>query len=337
MDPHPDLHRRASGLHLREPATGLRILAVLLSVALAGCADGSSGPSEPDDAPVIEITGVEDGRVYTEPVTIHFSASPAGSTTSAALNGKTFRSGDTVDRPGTYTLVVEAFRSGKRSEASVDFSLEVAGDRILILRMFDLGPEGLGGGGDALLLSDSSSLGVRHGMIDAGPRGDAGEPLDEGYVARRLQTLGVDTLEFLQLTHAHADHFVGMTPILDGIHVRRFVYNGQVRSGGQGGSGYLQVLSRADTRADTVIRIESEWEHELGGEGGPRTVHLPPYPSFIDQDTDDGNELNEGSVGTYVEAGGVRLFFAGDGEDQANGRWRQQFASYTDGVDVLKV
>lgn len=305
----------------------------MLSVLLAACGGSGSGPSEPDDTPTIQITGVDDGVVYTQPVTIQFSASPTGATTSAELNGEPFRSGETVDRPGTHTLRVEAFHRGKSAETSLSFSLEVAGERVFILRMLDLGPDGLGGGGDAILLSDSSSLGLRHGMIDAGPRGEEGAPVDEGFVARRLQEMDVDTLEFLQLTHAHSDHFGGMTPILDRIHVRRFVYNGQPRSL----SRYQQVLTRAAQRADTVIVVESEWEHVLGGEGGPRTVHLPPLPFYIDRDTNDGSLLNEGSLGTYVEAGGVRLFFTGDGEVEANARWRQQFSSRTDDVDVLKV
>lgn len=83
--------------------------------------------------------------------------------------------------------------------------------------------------------------------------------------------------------------------------------------------------------------MRTEWDYELGGEGGARTVHLPPLPYYIEQDTGDGRLLNEGSLGTYVEAGGIRLFFTGDGEDQANQRWRTQFSTYTAEVDVLKV
>ena len=304
-----------------------------LALLLASCGDSGSSPSDPDDAPTIQISGVEDGGVYTQPVTVTFSASPAGSTTSATLNGETFRSGDTVDRAGDYTLRVEAFRAGRSSQEEVSFSLQVTGERVFILRMFDLGEDGLGGGGDALLLSDSSSLGMRHAMVDAGPRGDPGQSLDHGYVADQLEALGIETLDFLQLTHAHADHFEGMRPILDRLQVERFVYNGQVRSF----SAYNQVLSRAEQRADTVMALDQEWEYRLGGPEGTRTVHVPGLPTYLSRHTNDGRELNEGSLGTYVETGGVRIFLTGDGEDQANQRWRTQFSSYTTGLDILKV
>lgn len=227
------LHDSSGRAPVRRGAA-LRVLAFtfVLAPILVSCGNSGSAPASPDEPPVIEITGVEEGAVYTQPVTIEFSASPVGSTISAELNGEIFRSGDTVDRAGHHTLQVEAFRAGRTSQRAVSFSLQVSGERVLILRMLDLGPEGLGGGGDAILLSDSSSLGLRHGMIDAGPRGDPGPIIDEGHVARELQALGVDTLEFLQLTHAHADHFGGMVPILDQIHVRRFVYNGQTPASG---------------------------------------------------------------------------------------------------------
>lgn len=314
-----------------------RIGAFVALTLLASCGGSDSSPAQPSDLPEIQISGVEDGVTYAQPVTITFSASPAGTSLSAELNGEPFRSGDQVSRPGAYTLRVEAFRAGRTAAVEVGFSLQVAGDRIFIVRLFDLGPEGLGGGGDAILLSDSSSLGIRHAMIDAGPQGELEGMLDEAYVADRLLELGVDTLEFLQLTHAHMDHFGGMVPILDRIHVEHFVYNGQVRTGGFAGQSYGTLLARAQQRADTVLTVTGNWEHLLGGEGGPRTVHLPPLPSYIGLNTGDGRLLNEGSLGTYVEGGGVRLFFTGDGEDEANLRWRNQFSAFTADLDVLKV
>ncbi len=321
--------------HLRQRDLG--VFGLVLALVVAGCGDSGSSPADPDEVPTIEISGVEDGAVYTQPVTVTFTASPPGSTTSATLNGETFRSGDTVDRAGAYTLRVEAFRAGRSSEKEVSFSLEVTGERVFILRMFDLGEEGLGGGGDALLLSDSSSLGMRHAMVDAGPRGDPGQDLNHDYVVDQLQELGVETLDFLQLTHAHSDHFEGMRPILNRVEVERFIYNGQVRTGGFAGSNYQAVLQRAEQRADSVMALSQEWEYRLGGEGGTRTVHVPGLPTYLDRDTNDGRELNEGSLGTYVETGGVRIFLTGDGEDQANQRWRSQLAQYTADLDILKV
>ena len=319
--------------------THLRFALALPFLVLTSCGDSTSDPVSPDPL-TIQIEGVEDGASYGEPVTISWTVSPSGASASGELNGEPFTSGSTVNRPGEYSLTVEAVRSGDRAEAQVDFSLQITGERVLILRMFDLGREGLGGGGDAILVSDSSSLGVRHGMVDAGPRGDPGptsgsDPIirDE-YVTEQLIALGVDTLEFLQLTHAHADHFGGMAPILQSVHVREFIYNGQPRNFGR----YQTVLSAANSLADTVIVLSHDYEVLLGGdEAGVRTVHLPGLPDYLSMTTNDGRLLNEGSLGTLVEFDGVRLFLTGDSEVEANQRWRTTYGDQTANIEILKV
>jgi beta-lactamase superfamily II metal-dependent hydrolase len=302
---------------------------LLLSVA----ACGTGTPVDPPVPPQITIAGVEDGGVYEEPVTIEISVDRGS--VSSTLNGETIYSGTTVEAPGEYLLEVTARAAGLESTERVEFEITFAGDRMLILRMIDLGPHvPWGGGGDALLLTDSTAAGMVHGMVDAGPGGFQEGVIDYDYVANQLAALGVDTLRFLQLTHAHADHYAGMQTILDRVHVRKFIYNGQVRTQ----TGYNNALSRAEARADSVLVVMSEWEYALGvGQNATRTVHIPGLPDYLGVDTDDGRMLNEGSLGTYVEMGGVRLFLTGDGENQANDRWRTQFAGYTEGLDILKV
>lgn len=208
-------------------------------------------------------------------------------------------------------------------------------EHILVLRMLDLGPGGLGGGGNAILVTDSSSAGEAHALVDAGPHGDEVDEIDHHYVARRLGELGVDTLELLQMTHAHADHFGAMIPVLDSLHVEVFVHNGQRRRTDFALHG--AALDRASAGADSLVVPEAPWEHELGE---ARFVHLPPLPDHLDEDLgdagpEDHQKINEGSLGTFVEAGEARLFLAGDGEDQANERWRTDFPEHTEGVDIL--
>jgi competence protein ComEC len=271
---------------------------------------------------------------YEGPVTIVVQVEPADAAVSVELNGARFTSGSTVSAPGNYTLAVDATRGGLRSEVTLPFSIVLTGDRRLILRMFDLGPEGLGGGGDAILVTDSSAAGMFHGMVDAGPRGAAAGVLDEGWIAGQLKALGVDTLAFLQLTHAHADHLAGMVPVLEQIHVKRFVTNGQVRTFFR----YQDVLAAAARHADTVMVLTSPWTFPLGpGEGAVRTVHLPGLPDYLGTDTNDGRLINEGSLGTAIEFDGVRLFLTGDGESEANVRWRTSFPDLTEAIDILKV
>ena len=309
----------------------------VLLLSLVACGDSGGSPVDPDDGPAIEIRGVTDGAVLNEPVAIVITASPSGATLSAELNGAPFRSGDTVGRAGSYTLEVEAFRAGRTTTETVRFSLEPTGERAMGLTLFDLGPQDAGGGGDAILLADSSSLGFQYALVDAGPRADRPglsiDELDFRFVADQLLAMGVDTLEFVQLTHPHMDHVGGLEPVLRDIHVRYFVSNGQERNFNR----YQQVLLLAEQRADSVFVPAEPWVFDLGGPGGIRTTHIPGLPFYLGRPTNNGRELNEGSMGTLVEFAGVRLFLTGDGESEANLRWRTQFAELSGNLDILKV
>jgi beta-lactamase superfamily II metal-dependent hydrolase len=325
--------RQRRGLSLRGIRT-LRALALLGVFAAAACGGGDSLPTPAASPPRITIEGIEAGAEYDAPVRITVRVEPADAAFSVELNGARFTSGSTVSSPGDYFLSVEASRAGLMAEANVAFRIVLTGERKLILRLFDLGPDALGGGGDAILVTDSSAVGMVHGLVDAGPRGERGRPLDDQWVLTRLRALGVERLAFVQLTHAHADHFGGMVPILQGLPVERFVYNGQVRSF----SDYQRVLAAAGQRADSVRVITEPWTFTLGsGEGATETLHIPGLPSYLTQNTNDGRLINEGSLGTLIEGGGVRIFLTGDGEDEANARWRTAFRNVTRDVDILKV
>jgi beta-lactamase superfamily II metal-dependent hydrolase len=154
-------------------------------------------------------------------------------------------------------------------------------------------------------------------------------------VRQRLAALDVDTLRFMQLTHAHADHFAGMDEILAaGAHVRSFVYNGQVRPA----VTYQAVLDAAEVHADTVVVLSSLRALELGaGPVATDVTMVPPLPTYIGTDQTDGSHFNEGSLGTEVRHGAFRMFLTGDGEVEANQRWRMSFSSLTQDIDVLKV
>lgn len=313
----------------RAPTFRRSALALLALIAVSACSSGgSSGPAV--EPPVITITGVTDGAVLDGPVTI--SVTIDGGTFQATLNGDAFFSGSTVSEPGVYELRVEATNAGGTSVRVVGFEIRFSGDSLLIIRMFNLRENGAGGGGDALLVTDSSAAGMRHALIDAGPAGaDAADP---GFVQRRLAELGVDRLDLLVLTHAHSDHYGGMLPVLNGLTVDEFVYNGQVRSL----SGYQSVLSTANSRAGAVT-VPSTTETRSVGLGAERTVlsMIPGLPDNLGTSTNNGSDLNDGSLGTTVTKGEFTMFVAGDGEADANLRWRTQFAALTGGVDVLKV
>jgi len=302
---------------LRRPFS---VLATLL--LLAGCGGGTT-PVEPPEPPVISVTGVADGAAYPGPVTIQVAVDRGSY--EATLNGRPFSTGQTVSDPGVYTLVVTARASGLTSTTTVAFTIAAPAGGVVIIRMFNLGAPGSGAPGDAILVTDSSSLGLRHALIDAGP-GQSGE----NFVAQRLAQLGVDSLSFMLLTHAHADHFQGMTAVLNGVDVGRFFYNGSRRSLGF----YQAVLTLARQRADTVIIPADTLPVLLGG---ARFTLVPPLPNYINETNADSDEENEGSLGALLRRGSFEMFFTGDGEYEANARWRTQFGSLTRDVDALKV
>jgi competence protein ComEC len=306
----------------------LLALAALTGTVLSACG-GESG-TEPDRAPTIIVSGIADGAVVAGPVTIAITVDVG--TYSATLNGEEFFSGRTVSAPGAYTLVVTARHGSATASETVAFTIELSGSSRLIIRVLDLGPNEAGGGGDALLLTDSSGAGLRHALIDAGPAGVDGA--DPGFVGRRLATLGVDTLEALVLTHAHSDHFGGMAGVLQDVVVRRFFYNAQVRDF----TAYNQIIALASQLADTVIVPDAVVEVMLGfGAGATQLRVLTPLPTFLGNAGASASEINDGSLGTELAKGTFRLFLAGDGEVAANQRWRTVFGSSTDDLTALKV
>lgn len=307
----------------------LRPLTLLaLAAVLAACSDSPSGPPDPV-APVITVSGVSAGGTFDAPVTVGISVDRGSYT--ATLNGAAFSSGSAVSQPGGYELVVAARNGTAASEARIAFTVRFTGARVLIVRLFDLGDNESGGGGDAILLTDSTAIGMRHALIDAGPQGvNASNP---GYVAQRLQGLGVSRLDFVQLTHAHSDHYAGLSQVLNGIPVGWFVYNGQQRANI---GGYQTVLSAANARADTVVVPGAVTDLPFGYEAGAAKV-IPPLGTYLANPNAGGDQLNEGSLGTSLRRGTFSMFFTGDGEVEANTRWRTSFAALTGGVTALKV
>lgn len=177
-----------------------------------------------------------------------------------------------------------------------------------------------GGGGDAILVADSGGARPWHGLVDAG----------DGSAAAYLAGAGIDTLDLMVLTHAHHDHYGGMTAVFDGVHVRRFVYNGQIRTA----STYEAVLATAGARADTVAVPDEPWIISLPG--GGQAILLPPLATWLAVDTDDGEELNEGSLAVRFELGGFSLLTTGDGEALSNQHYRTEYPAWVD-TDAFKV
>jgi competence protein ComEC len=229
------------------------------------------------------------------------------------------------------TAAVVACGSGE--PAAIESQPPAIAGGTLTIRLFDLGLNAAGGGGDAILVSDSGAAGKVHGLIDAGPAGARGS--NPGYVAARLASLGVDSLAFVLLTHAHTDHFEGMPAVLNAIRTRRFIYNGQVRKY----AAYNGLLDLARLLADSVIVPSGSTVYTLRlrpDSAAARLNVIPPLPDYLDAATDSSTQLNDGSLAAELRLGAFHMFLTGDGEVQANQRWRTQFGGYSAQVDVLK-
>jgi beta-lactamase superfamily II metal-dependent hydrolase len=180
-----------------------------------------------------------------------------------------------------------------------------------------------GGGGDAVVVADSSGPRLLHLLLDAG---------DGARAADFLREAGIDTLDLLVLTHAHFDHYGGMDEVLDAAHVRAFAHNGQLRSE----ADYQAVQARAGAEADTSFVVTTVITWKDGSGGGAEVTLLPPYATFLGNDTDDGAELNEGSLGIRVRQGSFTFLSTGDAEARANSRFASTYPALVD-VEAMKV
>ena len=314
------------------PSCGL----ALATAALAACgSSGGTGPSPNPPTITIQATSggvtepLDDGATLTPPVRIDISADRG--TIDATLDGATFLSGNEVTQPGAYTLSVTARDGAATATRTVDFTVTFTGASVLTIRLLDLGANEEGGGGDAILLGDSAAAGVRWALVDAGPRG-AGA-VDTTFVRDRLAQLGAHTLEAMILSHAHGDHFGALGPVLRADSVVEFLYNGQARSFG----AYNALVTTAMTEADAANTVPSTRTIDLGGTAVPsRLTVLPPLGTYLSDASADASQINEGSIGVLVTKGPFRMFLTGDGEVEANGRWRNVFGAASGGLDVLK-
>lgn len=193
-----------------------------------------------------------------------------------------------------------------------------------VVRIHVLAVDYRAGGGDAIVVADSSEARPRHVLIDAG---------DDGSAARALGELAVPSLDLLVLTHAHYDHYGGMDEVLDAVPVRTFAFGGQVRTA----VTYRRLLERVREEVPRIIVVDSPRVVRLGA-GADATVLrlLPPLARYLSEDTDRGERINEGSLGVRIERGEFSFLTTGDGEAEANRRFARAFPDEVD-VTVLKL
>jgi beta-lactamase superfamily II metal-dependent hydrolase len=160
---------------------------------------------------------------------------------------------------------------------------------------------------------------------------DAGEPGDGKIVLAAMKKYGVDHIDLLVATHAHADHIGAADEVIRGTNVAHVVYSGVPNTT----KNYEDFLKAIDEKHVDLIRAQPGQTFELGG-GAIMRVLAPIEPFFTkDELRSGGNEPNANSVVTRLDYGAFSMLFTGDAEAQTEERLLKTDANVR--ATILKV
>ena len=180
-------------------------------------------------------------------------------------------------------------------------ALGQAADSTLRIVQLDVGQ------GDAAIVITPES---RTLLIDAGRSPE--------HVANALAALGVDTLDLVVASHAHADHIGGMPAVLARFPVRAYMDNGIPHT-----TAIYRRTMEAVERTGTQYLSATRRNITLGS----LTMRVLPAAFRDDQ--------NNGSVGLLLEFGEFRALYIGDSERYALDAWLRRESIPT--VTLVKV
>lgn len=161
------------------------------------------------------------------------------------------------------------------------------------------------GQGDCVLLCQSG----RYALIDAGTAESANT------ILWYLDAMGVKKLDYVFMTHPHADHIGGMEEVLEHYEIGLLV----LPDFSKGPAPTSQVLERVLIKAnEKEIAAQTAAEGDIYQLGeGEITVLLAGIPS---------KEFNNISVVTRFEAPGLRFLDTGDGESALEAELAEKYA-----------
>jgi beta-lactamase superfamily II metal-dependent hydrolase len=191
-----------------------------------------------------------------------------------------------------YQFVVKPWLERQRAEAPPPASGDEA--KVVVLDV---------GQGDSILVV---TPGGKTALVDAG------EPGDGKVILAALKRHGVDHIDLLVATHAHADHIGAADEVIRGTNVGRVLYSGVPNPT----KNYQDFLKAVDEKRLELIRAEPGQTFELGG-GAVMRVLAPVEPLFKSEDLrSGGNEPNANSVVARLDYGAFSMLLTGDAEEQ---------------------
>ncbi len=183
------------------------------------------------------------------------------------------------------------------------------------------------GQGDAILIV---APGGKTALVDAGVPG-AGKR-----VLAAMNRVGVDHIDLLIATHAHADHIGGADEVINATDVRAVLDSGVPNTTKNYEDFLSSVEERVVGKGGKFVKAQPGQTFKLGDGGAVLTVLAPVQPFFTkDQLRSGGNEPNANSVVTRLDYGSFSMLLTGDAEAQTEERMISNGANIQ--ADVLKV
>jgi beta-lactamase superfamily II metal-dependent hydrolase len=182
------------------------------------------------------------------------------------------------------------------------------------------------GQGDAILIV---APGGKTALVDASVPGSGKK------ILAAMGRYGVDHIDLLVTTHAHADHIGGADEVIKGTKVYK-VLDSKVPNTTKNYEDFLDAIEgRIENPQDNFITAAPGQTFDLGG-GAIISVLAPIQPLFTkDQLRSGGNEPNANSVVTRLDYGEFSILLTGDAEAQTEERMMEQGARLA--AKVLKV
>ena len=160
---------------------------------------------------------------------------------------------------------------------------------------------------------------------------DAGNPGNGKKILAALEREGVQQIDLLVATHAHADHIGAADEVIKGTTVRTVLDSGIPNET----KNYEDFLKAIEEKGVTYIKAEPGQTLDLGG-GAVLSVLAPIPPPFTkEQLRSGGNEPNANSIVMRLDYGDFSMLLTGDAEAQTEARLIENGARLE--ADVLKV